>query len=167
MAAGITDKQLRHRDVVRLSRDTYLPRALVGELRTRLPALLLTAPAGTVVSYGTAAAVWGIEIPLQSSNERRADLTVPRASRAENRPDRRIHRADLPADDVLVRWDLPVTTPARTWRDLAGVLPPPALLAVTDQLLDGRCTHGDLERQLVRRPKGRGAARAREVLPVA
>ena len=167
IAAGITDKQLRHRDVVRLSRDTYLPKALVGELRTRLPALLLTAPAGTVVSYATAAAMWGIEIPMSPPTDRRVDLTVPPASWAENRPDRRVHRSDVPPEDVALRWDLPVTTPARTWRDLAGVLREPALLAVTDQLLDGRCSRAELEQQLRRRPKGRGSARSRAVLPVA
>ncbi|WP_347058240.1 DUF559 domain-containing protein [Blastococcus sp. HT6-30] len=166
-AAGIIDKQLRHREVARLSRDTYAPRALLGALRTRLPAVLLTAPPGTVVSHLTAAALWVLEIPLEPRSDPRADLMVPLASRAESRADRRIHRSDLPPDDVTLRSALPVTTPARTWRDLAAVLQPPALLAVTDQLLDGRCTRADLAEQLARRPTGRGCARARAVLPVA
>ncbi|MGY1917125.1 DUF559 domain-containing protein [Blastococcus sp. SYSU DS0973] len=166
-AAGISDKQLRHREVARLSRDTYVPRALLGALRTRLPAVLLTAPPGTVVSHLTAAALWGLEIPLQPRSDPRADLTVPLASRAESRADRRIHRRDLPPDDVTLWSALPVTTPARTWRDLAAVLQPPVLLAVTDQLLDGRCTRADLAEQLARCPTGRGCARARAVLPVA
>ncbi len=166
-AAGISDKQLRHRDVARLSRDTYAPAVLVGALRTRLPAVLLTAPPGAVVSHATAAALWGVEIPLRPQPDPRADLTVPLDSRAESRADRRVHRSNLSPDDVTRRASLPVTTPARTWRDLAGVLQPPALLAVTDQLLDGTCTRADLERQLARRPRGRGCARARAVLPIA
>ncbi|SOD94474.1 Protein of unknown function [Blastococcus haudaquaticus] len=165
--AGISDKQLRHREVVRLSRDTYAPAALTGALRTRLPAVLLTAPPGAVVSHATAAALWGIEIPFQPQPDERADLTVAPGSRAESRADRRIHRSDLLPEDVTRRASLPVTTPARTWRDLAGVLQPPALLAVTDQLLDGLCTRAELERQMARRPKGRGCARARAVLPIA
>ena len=60
-----------------------------------------------------------------------------------------------------------MTTPERTWRDLAGVLPEGALLAVTDQLLARWCSRADLERQLAGRPTGRGCARARAVLPVA
>lgn len=164
--AGISDKQLRHRDVARLSRDTYAPAVLVGSLRTRLPAVLLTAPPGAVVSHATAAALWGVEIPLQPQPDLRADLTVPLGSRAESRADRRIHRSECLPDDVTRRASLPVTTPARTWRDLAGVLRPPALLAVTDQLLDGVCTRAELERQLTRRPRGRGCARARAVLPM-
>ena len=167
LAAGITDKQLRHRDVVRLSRDTYLPQALAGELRSRLPAVLLTAPAGAVVSHRTAAALWGIEIPMQRQVDPRADLTVPAGSRAQNRPDRRIHRGRLTGEEVTRLSMLPVITPARTWRDLAAVLLPSALLAVTDQLLAGGCRREGLARQLAQRPNGRGSARARAVLPVA
>lgn len=96
-----------------------------------------------------------------------AHLTVPPGSRARNRADRRIHRAELPDDDVTRRWSLAATTPERTWRDLAGVLKPAALLAVTDQLLNIWCSVGDLEKQLVSRPTGRGSARARQVLEVA
>jgi hypothetical protein len=42
----------------------------------------------------------------------------------------------------------------------------PALLAVTDWLLGRLCTPGDLAAQLRLRPSGRGAARARDVLPL-
>jgi hypothetical protein len=43
-AAGLTDRELRHPQVARLSRDTYLPRAVRGELSSRFAAVLLTAP---------------------------------------------------------------------------------------------------------------------------
>ncbi|MGY1785521.1 endonuclease domain-containing protein [Geodermatophilus sp. SYSU D00698] len=165
--AGIRDWQLRHADVERLSRDTYLPRALSGEVRSRLAAVLLTAPPGAVASHATAAALWDVEIPLQDRSDRRVDVTVPMSSRPGSRRDRRVHRTPLPAEDVTRRGSVPVTTPARTWRDLAGVLQPPALLAVTDQLLDRWVSRSDLDRQLARRPAGRGSARARAVLPVA
>jgi very-short-patch-repair endonuclease len=39
-AAGITDRQLQHPAVVRLSRDTHLPRAVAGEPSARLAAVL-------------------------------------------------------------------------------------------------------------------------------
>jgi len=60
-----------------------------------------------------------------------------------------------------------VTTPARTWRDLAGVLRPAALLAVTDQLLQGLSTREVLAEQLSRQSTGRGSARGRLALPLA
>ena len=89
------------------------------------------------------------------------------ASRSESRRDRQVHRTPLPDEDVTRRGVAPVTTPGRTWRDLAGVLQPAALLAVTDQLLARWCDRPDLESHLARRPTGRGSARARAVLPVA
>jgi hypothetical protein len=63
LAEGISDWQLRHPEVVRLSRDTYLSRDDDAELVSRLPAVLMTAPAGAVVSHQTAAALWRVEIP--------------------------------------------------------------------------------------------------------
>jgi very-short-patch-repair endonuclease len=165
-AAGISDWQLRHPDVARLSRDTYLPRSADGELHSRLPAVLMTAPEGAVVSHHTAAALWLVEIPLERPDQP-AHLTVPPGSGARNRRDRRLHRARLPPEDVERRWGMPVTTPARTWRDLGAVLEPAALLAVTDQFVDVLCRPEELQRALDRSPSGRGAARCRRVLAVA
>jgi hypothetical protein len=167
LAAGIRDWQLRHTEVERLSRDTYLPRAMSGEVRSRLAAVLLTAPPGSVASHATAAALWGLQIPLQDRSDRRVHVTVPMASRSGSRRDRQVHRTPLPDEDVTRRGAVPVTTPERTWRDLAGVLEPAALLAVTDQLLARWCSRTELEVHLARRPTGRGSARARAVLPVA
>jgi very-short-patch-repair endonuclease len=166
-AGGLSDRQLQHPEVERLSRDTYLPRALVGDLRQRLAAVLLTAPPGAVLSHLTAAALWDLEIPLQPIGDRRIDLIVPPGSRAESRKDRRVHRMELHEDDLARRGSLVVTAPARTCRDLAAVLQPPALLAVTDQLLAKGCPTRLMEEQLRRRSTGRGSARARDVLPVA
>ncbi|MGY1620146.1 DUF559 domain-containing protein [Geodermatophilus sp. SYSU D00691] len=152
--------------MARLSRDTYLPRAQAAEPLGRLAAVLLTAPPGAVASHRSAAFLWGLEIPMQDPADRRVDVTVPRASRAESRADRRVYRADLLSDEVTRRRTVPSTTAARTWRDLAGVLRPGPLLAVTDQLLARGCTTAELQEQLDRRPAGRGSARARAVLPL-
>jgi very-short-patch-repair endonuclease len=164
--AGITRRQLRHRDVVRLSRDTYLPRALLQDLTVRLDAVLLTAPSNAVVSHVTAATLWGLAIPMQQEDAR-VHLTVATGSAVRSRADRTIHRSPLVAEEVVERLSLRMTTPQRTWRDLAATLPPPALLAVTDQVVAHWCSISDLEAQLRLRPYGRGSARARAVLPVA
>ncbi|WP_448641381.1 DUF559 domain-containing protein [Geodermatophilus sp. URMC 63] len=166
-AAGLNDRHLQQPGVLHLSRDTYLPVSMAGDARARLAAVLLTAPPGAVASHRTAAALWGVEIPLQDRGDHRVDVTVPATGRAESRRDRRIHRLALEDDEVLRHEGMPVTTPARTWRDLAGVLQPAALLAVTDQMLRRSVPRAALERQLARRPAGRGCARAREVLPIA
>jgi very-short-patch-repair endonuclease len=164
--AGMSDKQLRHRDVVRLSRDTYLPRSIARDLPARVAAVLLTAPPGAVVSHLTAAALWGIAVPLQPA-EGPVHLTVGTGSAVRARQDRSIHRRTTSDVEVTRTRGFPVTTPERTWRDLAMVLTPPALLAVTDQLLLHGCTVLQLRTQLARHPSGRGSARARAVLPVA
>jgi len=165
-AAGLSDWHLRHEDITRLSRDTYLTAADAAELRTRLPAILMTAPPGAVISHHTAAAMWKVDIPLQPDSDV-VHLTVPPGSKARNRSDRRIHRVPLAREGVERRWGLWVTTPERTWRDLAAVLEPTALLAVTDQLLQVLCRPESLQAALERRPAGPGAARARRVLAVA
>ncbi|MGY1713131.1 DUF559 domain-containing protein [Geodermatophilus sp. SYSU D01106] len=165
-AAGIGDEALRRRDVVRLSRDTYLPKAIAGDTGARIGAVLLTAPPGAVLSHATAADLWGVAIPVQPDDVR-VHITVATGSAVRARADRSIHRSPLTPGEVTVRRGLPVTTAARTWRDLAAVLPEAALLAVADQLVVEHCTPDDLRRQLDLRPSGRGAARAREVLPLA
>jgi very-short-patch-repair endonuclease len=166
-AAGLSTRELRHPQVARLSRDTYLPRALRGELAGRLAAVLLTAPPGAVISHLSAADVWGVQIPLRDRDDDRVHLTVPERSRAESRVDRRLYRLPLPESDVLRRMSVPVTSPARTWRDLAGILEPPALLAATDQIVNGLASRQELQEELLRRPAGRGCARARRTLPLA
>jgi hypothetical protein len=166
-SAGLNDRHLHAVGVERLSRDTYVPSAVAADLQHRVAAVLLTAPAGAVVSHRTAAAFWGLQVPLQDPGAAPVDLVLPASSRAENRDDRRVHRVELADDEVVQRNGVPVTSAARTWRDLAGVLDPAALLAVTDQLLAGHCRREDLEEQLRRRPRGRGCARARQVLQVA
>ena len=149
----------------RISRDTYVPRALADDVQVRIAAVLMNAPPGAVVSHRSAAAVWELEIPMSDRGDRRVDLIVPDGGRAESRSDRRIHRVPLEPAEVTSRQGWLVTTRPRTWRDLAGVLAPAALLAVTDQVLR-HVSRAALAEQLERRPRGRGAARAREVLPL-
>ena len=165
-SSGISDWQLRHKGVVRLSRDTYVPRALLRDVTVRITAVLLTAPPNAVLSHVTAGLIWGLAIPLQPDDDR-VHLTVATGSAVRARADRSIHRGPLDPREVVERLGFRVTTPQRTWRDLAAVLAPPALLAVTDQLLAHWCSSADLQAQLRLRPSGRGSARARAVLPVA
>jgi Protein of unknown function (DUF559) len=164
--AGLSDRELRHPRVTRLSRDTYLPLALRKDQASRFAAVLLTAPQGAVLSHLSAADVWGLQIPLRDRDDERVHVTIPEESRAESRVDRRLYRLPLAPDDVVRRGNMPVTAPARTWRDLAAILEPPALLAATDQLLNGLTSRRELQEQLVKRPTGRGCARARDVLPL-
>ena len=159
-AAGISDWQLRHRDVVRPSRDTYLPR--LADHLDRVRAVLLGAPEDAVVSHVTAARLWAWEIPL-SGEDPRVHITVRPGARLRHRRDRRIHFSAVPAPETRRRHGVVVTSPSRTWIDLAAMLPPAALLAVTDQML-ARGFPADEFPEILRRSAGRrGVSVARRV----
>jgi hypothetical protein len=163
-ADGISDWQLRHREVVRTSRDTYLLRADATELRRRIAAVLIGAPPSAVVSHLSAAALWDFEVPLVPDDER-VHLIVSREERVRNRPDRVVHCSEVPPAETRHLRGVTVTSPSRTWVDLAAVVPPPALLAVTDQMLARRFP-GDEFPAILRRSGGRrGVVTARCTLP--
>ena len=164
--AGVTDWHLRHRDVARTSRDTYLPRAMTRDVRARVDAVLLGAPASAVVSHVTAARLWGLEVPLVGEDAR-VHVTVPPETRIRHRADRRVHCAALPDEQITRRLGVRVTSPGRTWLDLAGTLPPAALLAVADQMLGRRYPRPTLERFVAGARGVRGIRTARRVLAVA
>lgn len=165
-ADGISDWQLRHDEVVRTSRDTYLPRTVSKDLRQRVEAVLMGAPESAVVSHFTAAALWGFEIPLVA-DDGLIHLTVPTAARLRHRADRRIHGADLPERLVMRVRGVAVTSPGRTWRDLAGLIPAAALLAVTDQMLARKYPRDAFDRLLAESRGTRGVRTARRVVEAA
>jgi len=163
---GVTDWHLRHRDVIHSSRNTYLPAGSDGELRQRIEGVLLEAPAGAVLSHLTAATLWGHEVPLVA-DDGRVHLTVPPESRVRSRADRRIHCSRVPEPETRVIHGVRVTSPSRTWVDLAAVVPAGALLAVTDQLLAKGFPADEFPRILGRSRGRRGVRVARQVIEVA
>jgi hypothetical protein len=162
LAAGITDWHLRHSDVRRSSRDTYLPR--VSDELQRIRAVLLGAPEGAVLSHLTAARLWGLEVPLVAQDQP-VHLTVAPYVRRRHRRDRRIHVSAVPAAETRRRHGVMVTSPSRTWIDLAAVVPPAALLAVTDQMLARAYPREEFSAVLARSAGRRGVAAARRVAP--
>ena len=83
----------------------------------RWMAAVLAAGREAVLSHVSAAALLG----LRSSAGPTADVTVRRELRP--RPGLCFHYCRLPADEITVEDGIPVTTPARTLFDLAGVVP--------------------------------------------
>ncbi|MGY1763906.1 DUF559 domain-containing protein [Geodermatophilus sp. SYSU D00779] len=163
-ADGVSDWQLRHREVVRTSRDTYLPRVQAGEVRWRIDAVVLGAPRSAVVSHLSAAALWGLEVPLVPDDVR-VHLTVSRGEWVRNRPDRIVHCSAVPPAETRQLRGVTVTSPSRTWVDLAAAVPPPALLAVTDQMFARGFPEDEFPAVLRRAVGRRGVATARRVLP--
>jgi AbiEi antitoxin C-terminal domain len=80
-------------------------------------AAVLACGSGAVLSYRSAAALWGL-LPYPA-NSGPVHVTVLAADR--RRPGIRIHRVrELPSDEVTRRHGIPITTPERTILDLAG-----------------------------------------------
>jgi hypothetical protein len=91
----------------------------------RLAEALASMPPGTVVSHRTAALLWGIWIPRFEGVE----VTTPathRGSRYTTSVQRLTviahRRIVVPDEDIVDLVGLPVTSPARTWLDLAPML---------------------------------------------
>lgn len=100
-------------------------------LEARLLASCLAAGDDAVVSHRAAAGLWGIEL------EERLEVSVVRSQAAPRGT--LVHRVrQLGTVDVTERLGLPVTRPARTIIDLAGVLTRSALEGTLDDFLSRR-----------------------------
>jgi hypothetical protein len=102
----------------------------VAETPLTLPtAALLAAGPGAVLAFHTAAGLWGLRRMPQGV----VDVTV--AGCRANRRGLRVHRSALQPHEVTLLDSLPITTPARTVRDLAPVLPRRDLAKLLDDVL--------------------------------
>lgn len=127
----------------------------------RARSVLLTMPPGALISHATAAALWDIALPYSAMSPR-IHVVALRRERPRHRPDRVVHEsARLTANDAAELSGLAITSPARTWWDLATMLAPADLLAVTDQILRTWCSPQRLQEMLFRHIGERGAVRAR------
>ncbi|MDX6720331.1 MAG: hypothetical protein QOJ63_2585 [Solirubrobacteraceae bacterium] len=116
---------------------------------------MLACPAPAFLSHRSAAALWG----LLEWDERHPEVTVAGWATGR-RPGLLVHRArTLDPRDVMRRDAIPVTTPARTLLDLAGLLTPRALRrAVRQALGDRRASMPQLIDVLTRANGRRGAS---------
>jgi len=161
---GWSPWQVRTGELVHAARDTYLPPGEHHNILTRARGVLLTAPPGSLISHDSAARIWGIDLPRAAESEL-IHVVTPRAVRPKHRADRIVHEAVRlgPADSDLID-GVAVTSRARTWWDLAVVLAPADLLAVTDQLLRSGIPRVLLEQMLAEHKGDRGTVRARRAL---
>jgi hypothetical protein len=87
-------------------------------------AAVLACGEGAALSHASAAALWGI----RESGSASIDVTVKSRAGRDRRNAIRIHRSTSLTDvEVTRRLRIPVTTPARTLMDLAGILSPASL----------------------------------------
>lgn len=124
------------------------------DLESICRAIALSLPTGAAFSHLTAAALWGLPLPLAQQTQRAVHVTTPTGTRA--RRGRAIigHQRALPADTVEKRHRLPLTSPARTFCDLSEVLGLDDLVAVGDRVAHDRGMAAILV-EVERRPRNR------------
>ena len=173
-AATLGHTRLRAADVTTAGRLLYLPTGWEFELRGLARALSAATP-GAWISHITAAILLGLWLPPWYRGCRELHLSKPKALPPVRRAGVVGHTV-LAFDEELMLWDgIRISTPARTWLDLARILPLEDLVAVGDQLvrqpragLEGRtepwATLLQLTAMLRRHPKLKGIVKARQAL---
>jgi very-short-patch-repair endonuclease len=148
-AAGIernaTSLRVRAGRLHRIHRGVYAVGHRNLSFEGRCMAAVLALGAGAVVSHRSAAALWGLLSPARGPTE----VTVPGDGGRKKRHGIAIHRsASLIAGVSTRRSGVPITTPARTIRDLRRSVPQPVFQRAVRRALDLRLiSHGDLDRE--------------------
>lgn len=176
-AAGMTEYQLRHRWLVAPTPGIRLwdlgdpPWREVVEAVSSLPG-------EHYLSHSTAARLWGLWLPRQLEQDGPIHITGRKGeSGARRRPGIQGHKAWLNDADVVECEGLRLTTPERTWLDLATQIKDPVwLVAAGDALLQRRngpnrpdgvlgtnplCTVAEVDAALGRRRRTKGINAAR------
>jgi very-short-patch-repair endonuclease len=147
---------------LRIARGCHLPADHAEDSLSVLTALLATAPAHTAVSGLSAAQLHGLWLPTNDVEPRFTTYTPGRPARGMTRPRRAelsARRQQFGSGDVVSLDGIPVTSPVRTWWDLASVLALPDLVAAGDSLLRSTVTLEEVA-DMVRRMRGRRGNRA-------
>lgn len=111
-------------------RDDRLPVGLEERCRAFLPRI------GTACfSHVTAARLWGLPLPWRVERDDRLHVAFPAGHRAPRATGVVGHELAFRPGDTAQSGGLPLTSPARTWRDLAGVLATADLVALGDAIL--------------------------------
>jgi very-short-patch-repair endonuclease len=123
LAAGVGDGAIEHRLRTRRLFHKYDGVYAVGRpdltVWGQRRAIVLVCGDGAALSHRSAAGAWAI----RPDGAAKWDVTIP--ARARRRPDApvKIHRSDLPDDEVIDLHGIPMTTVARTLLDLAAIAP--------------------------------------------
>ena len=134
LAAGLTRDRLRGRDLVVSSRAIRVPHGTEPTLTERCRPYAELLP-GVVVSHTTAARIHNLPLPARLETDAAVHLSRPPTEAAPRRRGVQGHRLALDASEVLPVAGIPVTSVARTWLDLAGLLTLDELVVVGDHIV--------------------------------
>lgn len=132
----------------------------------------------TVCCSGTAGLLWRCPLPWFVQNEFRVHLARVDGGTRPVRKGVAGHRLDLRGSDLTVLDGVPLTTPARTWFDLASVLEPEDLVVAADFFICSQsrsfgrnrlalCSLADLRNQVETNRGARGIRKAKAALELA
>ncbi|AFR30698.1 hypothetical protein [Arthrobacter sp. Rue61a] len=176
-AAGLPDHRAWNSDLRVASRGIRVPWGKEQD-PVHTARLLTAVSGGAVCCRETAAMLWGCPLPWDAQHDFLVHLTRADGTFRPQRRGVRGHRMVLMDSDVSAIDGIPVTTPARTWLDLAGVLPFEDLVAAADHFICSQtrsfghnrvplCSVDDLKAQVERHAGARGIRKARAALDLA
>ncbi|MBP2411210.1 hypothetical protein JOF48_000009 [Arthrobacter stackebrandtii] len=172
--AGVPRGRTRASDLIVVSRGIRMPAGVPLKGAAALAAYTEASPL-SVLSHTSAARLWGIPLPAAAESDWRIHLANPTAAGAPRRVNVVGHRLSFAPGECCEIEGVRLTSPARTWLDLAACLSMRDLVAAGDFLVcshgydfpypkDSICTAGDLADAVRRHPGMRGLRRAREAL---
>jgi hypothetical protein len=130
-------------------------------------AYLTRAHPSVFFSHVTAARLLGLRLPFRLLDDDALDVAVPSPKRAQQARRIRGHKLRLRPGDLTMRLGIPVTSAARTWCDIAGLLNDEELLAAGDTLMWWRNPLAEPEQiaRAVAHHRGQGRLALRRTLP--
>ena len=134
-SANLTRMQGRRREFELTSRGVRLPTANPSDVRARWLAAQLPLRSDCVLSHSTAAQLLRLPLPRRLADVAKAQVTAPRNTPRPRRRDIVTHHACLPDEDIARIAGFRVTSPERTYVDLAVLLHHDELVAVGDVVL--------------------------------
>lgn len=173
-ALGLDVGQLRLRDLRETSRGIFEPRSETLDVVQRLRTHLSLQP-DAWGSHRTAAHIQGLWLPSWLDAHEHLHLSKPTHLPRVRRPGVVGHRVRVLPGEIHRVDDLWISSPARTWLDLAHEMTPVALVALGDQLIrtprpefEGRtepyATKVDLFDMLQAHPKVKGVGKCKDAL---
>ena len=169
--AGVTRTRTAAKDLVTVSRGIRIPAgsAAAGPAALRAYTDL---DDGSILSLGSAARLWNAPLPGWLEEDWRIHLARRRGHSTPRRVNVVGHQLVLLPDEVVEHDGVRLTSPARTWLDLASVLSADDLVIAGDSMV---CEHGpefpfpreplcsieDLRSMVARHPGSRGVRKAR------
>ena len=134
LAAGCTRDRLRGRDLDFPARSIRIPRGRDTSLVDLCRPYLELLP-GAVASHTTAARIHGLILPGRLLADPALHLSRPPAAAVPRRRSVHGHRLALTAAEMAAVSGIAVTSVARTWLDLAGLLSLEELVVAGDQIV--------------------------------